>query len=115
MCTLIIGRMGRMGRDLPTAGHVLLAANRDEDPARPSEPPQLLLDHPRIVGGRDAVAGGTWLALRVGSDRGTAAEREPAAVMLLNRPPLSGRPPGRRSRGRLVLDVASARDARAAA
>src|SRR5262245_18095149 len=109
MCTLIIGR------DLPWPGHVLLSANRDEDPARPSEPPRMLGEAPRLVGGRDLVAGGTWLAVRAPEPPGGATALElaghrgaPAAVMLLNRPSHPGRPPGRRSRGVWVLDVAAA-------
>jgi len=110
MCTLILGR------DLPAPGQILIAANRDEDPARPSEPPRVLREIPRLVGGRDVVAGGTWLAVRAGVPTGPAETRiagrwtAPAAVMLLNRPPLAGRPPGRRSRGLLVMDVAAADD-----
>lgn len=78
---------------------MLLAANRDEDPARPSKPPLVLAERPRVVGGRDAVAGGTWLAIR---------GRE-AAVALLNRrrdPAAAAPRTGRRSRGLLTLDVA---------
>src|SRR6185436_1132681 len=117
MCTLILGR------DLPTAGQVLLAANRDEDPARASEPPHVLRDRPRLVGGRDVVACGTWLAVRGAPERSSARGRGPAggagaskapdspaghaAVLLLHRPPHPGQPPGRRSRGLLVLDVAA--------
>jgi len=110
MCTLILGR------DLPAPGQILIAANRDEDPARPSEPPRVLREIPRLVGGRDVVAGGTWLAVRAGVPTGPADTRiagrwsAPAAVMLLNRPPLAGRPPGRRSRGLLVMDVVAADD-----
>ena len=102
------------------AGQVLLAANRDEDPARASEPPRVLRERPRLVGGRDAVAGGTWLAVRAaGVSKAPDLPTGPAAVLLLNRPPRPGQPPGRRSRGLLVLDVAAADDpvlaARAAA
>jgi hypothetical protein len=118
MCTLILGR------DVPRPGEVLLAANRDEDPARASEPPHVLRERPRLVGGRDAVAGGTWLAVRgaperssgrgpaggSGGSQGPDSPAGPAAVLLLNRPPLPGQPPGRRSRGLLVLDVAAADD-----
>ena len=97
MCTLVFG-LGALGERT-----VLLATNRDEDPARPSEPPQVLRAEPLVVGGRDASAGGTWLALRparVGSG--------PAVALLLNRhDPEPGRP-GRRSRGLLTLDVAAA-------
>jgi len=96
MCTLIVGI------DVVEPGSVLLAANRDEDPARPADPPGVLSERPRLVGGRDRLAGGTWLAVR---------ERR-AVVALLNRRDRSGEPappaPGRRSRGALVLDVAGA-------
>lgn len=96
MCTLILGI------DVVRPRSVLLAANRDEDPLRPADPPRVLLDHPRLVGGRDRQAGGTWLAVREGR----------AAVAILNRRDRSGEPagpvPGRRSRGALVLDVAAA-------
>ncbi|MBI5708768.1 MAG: NRDE family protein [Candidatus Eisenbacteria bacterium] len=93
MCTLILG-VGVAER-----GSVLLAANRDEDPARPSDPPLLLRRSPPIAGGRDRLAGGTWLALR---------GRE-AAVAMLNRRPAALEPPdhARRSRGLLALDVAA--------
>ncbi|MGH7741870.1 MAG: NRDE family protein [Candidatus Eiseniibacteriota bacterium] len=89
MCTLILG-VSIFG-----AGSLLLGANRDEDPARPSEPPARLVESPPVVGGRDRVAGGTWLAVRGRS----------IAVAMLNR---RGRPPvpPTRSRGLLALDVA---------
>jgi transport and Golgi organization protein 2 len=96
MCTLIVGR------DVVAPGTVLLAANRDEDPARPCDPPSVLSGTPRLVGGRDRRAGGTWLAVR----------ESRAVVAILNRRDRSGEPappaPDRRSRGSLVLDVAAA-------
>ena len=101
MCTVLLGR------DVTGPGEILLAANRDEDPARPSDPPGVLLDSPRLVGGRDRVSGGTWLALRI-------APAGSSATLLLNRRPFPGVPPGARSRGLLVIDVARAADARAA-
>jgi len=100
MCTLIIGR------DVIAPGTVLLAANRDEDPRRPTDPPGVLAPNPRVVGGRDQVAGGTWLAVR---------GRE-AAIAMLNRydpsardthPPSGVRAKELRSRGLLALDVAT--------
>lgn len=95
MCTLIIGR------DVLGPRTVLLAANRDESPGRPSDSPRILTGSPRVVGGRDRLAGGTWLAVCEG----------PAVVALLNRrdPAIeSGAgPPERRSRGLLALDVAA--------
>ena len=107
MCTLIIGNQ------VLGPGTVTLAANRDEDRSRPSDPPGILSERPRLVGGRDRVAGGTWLAIR---------ERQ-AAVAMLNRRDRSAdgptrmhdgnrvdasAPPPLRSRGLLTLDVASA-------
>src|SRR5262245_51522780 len=93
MCTLLVGR------DVVAPGTVLLAANRDEDPRRPSDPPGVLSDRPRVVGGRDRVAGGTWLAVRA---------RE-AAVAMLNRHDPAWTPlPNLRSRGLLTLDAACA-------
>jgi len=79
---------------------VFVAANRDEDPARPSAPPAVLRDEPRVVGGRDLLKGGTWLALR----------GRRAAVAMLNRRAEPDAAPGRRSRGLLALDVAGAGD-----
>jgi uncharacterized protein with NRDE domain len=101
VCTLIFG--------LEVLGPrtVLIATNRDEDPGRPSEPPQALSRDPLVVGGRDAVAGGTWLALRAGD-----AGAEPGVALLLNRRDPTPEKPGRRSRGLLTLDVATATDPR---
>lgn len=126
MCTLVFGL------DVLGPHSVVIATNRDEDPARASEPPQVLQHTPRVVGGRDTVAGGTWLALRAG-DPGSAADRihpgareaagpgpvassSPAGVaMLLNRRDPTPAKRDRRSRGLLTLDVASAADPRARA
>jgi len=41
----------------------LLLANRDEFHARASAAAAFWIDHPDVCGGRDLVAGGTWLAL----------------------------------------------------
>jgi uncharacterized protein with NRDE domain len=98
MCTLVFGL------DVLGPHTVVLATNRDEDPTRASEPPQVLLREPLVVGGRDAVAGGTWLALRAGA--------EPAVAMLLNRRDPTPDKAGRRSRGLLTLDVAAAENPR---
>lgn len=57
MCILLINFRTR--RDAP----IVVAANRDEYYDRPSEPPQLLQQQPRIIGGRDGRAGGTWLGI----------------------------------------------------
>jgi uncharacterized protein with NRDE domain len=94
MCTVILGW------DVVAPGTLVLGANRDEDPARPSDPPGRLIADPPVCGGRDRVAGGTWLAVR---------ERR-AVVAMLNRRPsradLARAWP--RSRGRLALEVAAA-------
>ena len=96
MCTLILGR------DILGPGTVLLAANRDEQPRRPTDPPRVLVERPRVIGGRDRQAGGTWLAIR----------EQRAALAILNRRE-TARPTGanlaaRRSRGLLAIDVAVA-------
>ncbi len=78
MCTLVFG-LGVAGE-----GSLLLAANRDEDPARPAAPPASLRATPPLAGGRDLVAGGTWLAIR--EDR--------SVVAVLNRRPAMGGDPG---------------------
>jgi uncharacterized protein with NRDE domain len=91
---------------------LLLAGNRDELLSRPAEPMALLEESPRILGGRDLVAGGTWMAV---GEHGLIAA-------LTNRPPSSpgrragGGPPtpALRSRGELPLCLvrhAGARDA----
>lgn len=99
MCTLLLG----CGiHHLPG---VILAANRDEDPTRPSDPPMVLSGHPHVAGGRDRQAGGTWLAIR---------NREHVVAMLNRRPRRAagdsrlGSPPARRSRGLLALGAACA-------
>ena len=101
MCTLVFGL------DVLGPHSVLIATNRDEDPARRSEPPQVLSREPLVVGGRDAIAGGTWLALRAG---GTGSD--PAVAMLLNRHDPKPGQAGRRSRGLLTLNVATAAEPR---
>ena len=79
----------------------MLAANRDELIARPSAPPGVLSEHPLILGGRDLVAGGTWLAV--------AADGAVCAVT--NRHPGEGPPvapdPTRRSRGEIPVALLS--------
>jgi uncharacterized protein with NRDE domain len=56
MCLIAIGL--HASRDYP----VVVAANRDERHARPTAAAQWW-EHPRILGGRDLSAGGTWLAV----------------------------------------------------
>lgn len=95
MCTVIVG-LGVVG-----PGTVVFGANRDESPDRPTEGPGVLIDRPRVVGGRDLLSGGTWLAVR--EARFISA--------LMNRRPLPGPSPDPstlRSRGLLCLDAAAA-------
>ncbi len=96
MCTVLLA--WRCHAEAP----VVLAANRDELIVRPSAPPGPLQVSPLIVGGRDLVAGGTWLAV--------AADGTLCAVT--NRHPGEGPPaapdPSRRSRGEIPVAVLSA-------
>jgi uncharacterized protein with NRDE domain len=70
---------------------LVLAANRDEDYDRPTHDAQFWPDAPDVLGGRDAVAGGSWLAI--------ARSGRFAAVTNLR-----GAQPRSRSRGALVRD-----------
>ncbi|WP_439576965.1 NRDE family protein [Elioraea sp.] len=87
MCTVVM--LLRPGHDWP----LMLAAIRDEMIARPWDPPAANWpDRPGVVGGRDRLAGGTWMA----SDGARVA-------CVLNRPGTLGSQPGKRSRGVLPL------------
>jgi hypothetical protein len=98
MCTVIL--LHRPGEPWP----LLLAANRDERLDRPWEAPA---SHwPGLIGGRDAMAGGTWMALN----------RAGVVAAVLNRPGSLGPAPGKRSRGELpllALEAGSAAEAAA--
>jgi len=95
VCTLILG-VEIMGENT-----LLIGANRDESPERPASGPEVLLPEPRVVGGRDLEAGGTWLAVREG--------RFVTALMNRRPDPADGRDPATfRSRGLLCLETASA-------
>ena len=73
---------------------LLLAANRDERLDRPWDPPAPHWPaNPSVVGGRDRLGGGTWMAL---NSHGVVAA-------VLNRPGSLGPEPGKRSRGDLPL------------
>lgn len=80
---------------------VIVAANRDESLSRPSRPPTQLWSSPRVYGGQDLLAGGTWLGV---NEHGVV-------VGVLNRH--TGQPPDphRRSRGHLCLDALKHRSA----
>ncbi len=61
MCTVLV-RLDPHG-----AWPVLVAFVRDEDRSRPTAPPDAWWpEHPTAIGGRDEVAGGTWLAVDAG-------------------------------------------------
>jgi len=85
---------------------LLIAANRDERLDRPWKPPaRHWPDQPQIVGGLDALGGGSWLAV---NDAGVAAA-------VLNRVGSLGPAPGKRSRGDLPLIALAHADAESAA
>jgi uncharacterized protein with NRDE domain len=76
---------------------LLIAANRDERLDRPAVAMTVLREAaPRILGGRDELAGGTWLAV---NEHGLIAG-------LTNQPSPDGRDPSKRSRGGLPLAFA---------
>ena len=93
MCTILLA-----WRCVPGAS-LVLAANRDEFIGRPAASPGILVDHPRIAGGRDLHAGGTWMA--VGADGRVAAVTNRRSEM---------RDASRRSRGELPLATLGAGD-----
>jgi len=99
MCLLAV--MHRVHPDAP----LVVAANRDEDPGRPAVAMTVLQgEQPRILGGRDEQAGGTWLAV---NEHGVMAG-------VTNRPGGPARA-DRRSRGELPLALARFATAREAA
>jgi uncharacterized protein with NRDE domain len=80
---------------------LLIAANRDELYQRPADPITVLrAAQPRILGGRDEQAGGTWLAVN-----------EHGVVAGLTNQPVTARDPAKRSRGELPLAFAAYPDA----
>ncbi|HEY1644455.1 MAG TPA: NRDE family protein [Streptosporangiaceae bacterium] len=80
------------------AAPLIMAANRDESLARPAVAMTALQEAgPRILGGRDELAGGTWLAV---NEHGVVAG-------LTNRPSAGGRDAARRSRGEIPLAFAA--------
>src|SRR4029077_11100020 len=75
----------------------VVAANRDEKLDRPAVAVTVLRPSgPPILGGRDLLAGGTWMAV---NEHGLVAG-------LTNRPSAAGRDPTKRSRGELPLALA---------
>jgi uncharacterized protein with NRDE domain len=93
MCLLIVLR--EIVPDWP----LVIAANREERYDRLGDPPQLLCENPKIFGGRDPRAGGTWLAVN-----------QWAMVCAVTNRPRNPPPSGEvRSRGLLCLDMARQR------
>ena len=81
---------------------LIVAANRDELFARPAVPMTVLRERdPRVLGGRDELAGGTWLAV---NEHGVVAG-------LTNQPAPHGRDASKRSRGELPLAFTACRSA----
>jgi uncharacterized protein with NRDE domain len=72
---------------------LIVAANRDEQHARPTARATWWSDRPRVLGGRDLEAGGSWLAMNRGGRF--------AAVTNIRE---AKRPVGKSSRGSLVAD-----------
>jgi uncharacterized protein with NRDE domain len=70
----------------------IFAGNRDEYHARPSLPANWWKDEPNAIGGRDLVAGGSWLGLN----------RDGRFAVVTNRPDLPAPDQGALSRGDLV-------------
>lgn len=97
MCTLVVA-VSVWG-----SAPLVVAANRDEQLARPAAPPHVWArdDEPLVFAPRDLLAGGTWLGVRGAS----SSRRGALFVGITNR--FMGRvpPPGPRSRGELVLDA----------
>lgn len=87
MCLILVGIQAHPG------SRVLLLANRDEMHARASAAAAPWQDDPRVLGGRDLVAGGSWLAVRSNG-------RFAAVTNLRNGAPVAAP----RSRGDLVRD-----------
>ena len=87
MCLIVVGL--RAAPRYP----LIVAANRDEQHARPSASASWWAESPRVLGGRDLQAGGTWLGLdRIGRFAAVTNIREP------------NRPLAPSSRGTLVAD-----------
>jgi uncharacterized protein with NRDE domain len=99
VCTLVAYTRSLPGLPL------VVAANRDEFYGRPTNGPVLLAENPRVFGGRDLLAGGTWFCTNeLGLVVGTLNRR-------------TGEPPdpSRASRGALCVELARAGSAREAA
>lgn len=94
MCTLAL--YFQEFKDYP----LIVAANRDEYFSRPSAEPQLLVEKPLVLGGKDLLAGGTWLGV---NEYGLLAG-------ILNRKADKEGVVATRSRGLLCLDILRLKD-----
>ena len=90
MCLLVLSFQAH-----PDAS-VILGGNRDEQLHRQSDPPAILSTTPRVIGGRDRQAGGTWLGRN---------EHGMLAAITNFHDPLLPIPPEALSRGKLVLGI----------
>lgn len=96
MCLLVVASRVALGEPL------IVGANRDEVLDRPTTPITVLDDGPpRVLGGRDDLSGGTWLAV---NEHGVCAG-------LTNQPLGEAKDPSKRSRGELPLALARHRSA----
>jgi uncharacterized protein with NRDE domain len=86
--------------DVVGGAPLVLAANRDEMYARPTRSPERLTDEPRLIGGVDELSGGTWLAVRADGTFAAVTNQRAMAVP----------PPGLRSRGLAVKELAASPD-----
>ena len=75
---------------------LIVAANRDEFFARPTEEARFWAEAPAVLAGRDLLAGGSWM--------GVTREGRFAAVTNFREPESSEAPPETLSRGRLVSE-----------
>ncbi|PSP86532.1 hypothetical protein BRC83_00355 [Halobacteriales archaeon QS_1_68_17] len=98
MCTLTIA--WQVFADTPIA----VAANRDELLDRPSRPPEVIAEEPRIVAPTDAEAGGTWIGYN-----------EHGVFVAITNRWVDADLAGDRSRGLLVRDALERESAEAAA
>ena len=99
MCLLVVASRVVPGEPL------IVGANRDEILDRPSTAVTVLDEGPpRVIGGRDELSGGTWLAV---NEYGVCAG-------LTNQPLGDAKDPSKRSRGELPLVLARHRNARKA-
>lgn len=88
---------------LSTALPVIVAANRDEHYDRPSVPPAVIGERPKILAGKDLRAGGTWLGVNEHGVLAAILNRRITAETTAS--------PARRSRGQLCLDMLQTRSA----